>query len=69
MNKTRVDDFDQAVCRGRHSDVDIACPHFVAGQDETGRGVADTLAQLETGVLEATTGEEQCNISEPGEAP
>ncbi len=59
MSKTRVDDFDQAVCRGTHPDVDTACPHLAAGQDETGRAVVDTLARLETRVLEAATGREQ----------
>lgn len=59
MSKTRVDDFDQAVCRGTHPDVETACPHLVGGRDETGRAVVDRLARLETKALEAATGVEQ----------
>ncbi|QAU14496.1 hypothetical protein EKH57_17600 (plasmid) [Halorubrum sp. BOL3-1] len=59
MSKTRVDDLDQAICRGTHPDVETPCPHLVNGQDETGRTVVDRLARLETKALEAATGAEQ----------
>lgn len=60
MPKVRVRDFSQQVCRGERPDVDGPCPHFVAGDADTGRGVVDRLARIEGAAIEAATG------SDPG---
>lgn len=60
MPKVRVRDLDQAACRGERSDVDGPCPHFVASDADTGRGVVDRLARIEGAAIEAATG------SDPG---
>jgi hypothetical protein len=59
MSKIRVNDFDQAICRGTHPYVDTPCPQLVVGQEKTGRTVVDRLARLETKALEAVSGTEQ----------
>lgn len=59
MSKQRVSDFDQDVCTGDAAGVSGPCPHLVAGDADTGRGIIDRLAIAETGALAAATGEEQ----------
>lgn len=64
MGKTNVPDFSPDVCHGVDSDVSDTCPKRVYGQESTGRPIIDTLARLETRVLEVLTGEDQhkCGI-------
>lgn len=59
MGKTRVRDFDQGVCAGEHPAVTGACPHRVRADEQRDGDAVDTLAWVETRILETATGDEQ----------
>lgn len=64
MGKQSVPDFSPDVCHGEAPEVAGICPQRVYGQESTGRPIIDTLARMETWVLEVVTGEDQykCGI-------
>lgn len=54
MGKTSVEQFDPDVCMGRRRDVDGRCPHLEDIDADTGRGVVDRLARVESAAMRAT---------------
>lgn len=59
MGKQKVSDFNQAVCRGSHPDVDGPCPHLAEMDEDTGHGTVDRLARFEEKLLSAVKRQKQ----------